>query len=127
MKSKSNHNKGEEYTAELNALLQKSDGNIKNLSMEEVEQLQKLCTRKMMKDTRDAYESSYPNKGVIEALLLNETHRGRMTQSQLAQKLDVSYPHLSKVINGKERIGIHLAKSMYRNLGVDGNLLLDNA
>ncbi|MEI7727382.1 MAG: helix-turn-helix domain-containing protein [Bacteroidota bacterium] len=61
-------------------------------------------------------------------LLIEEAmHKRRMKQRDLARELDVSEARISDILRGKANIGMTLAKKIHKKLGIDGNLILENA
>ncbi len=126
MKSK-NQKKGQtNHTTALNALLSKSEGDIANLSKEERMKLQQLCTDEIVHELNETYATLHPGVNPLIAALRDETYRGRTTQTALAKRLGISYTYYNKIVTGREHIGANVAKRIYRELGIDGNFILEN-
>lgn len=116
----------ESNLAELNAILQKSAGNVANLDDEDIFELQQLCSREISSQLRETYARYYPGVNPLVALLRDETHRLRINQMGVAKHLGVSYVHYNKVVTGRGRIGIRMAKRIQKILGIDANFILEN-
>jgi hypothetical protein len=118
VKEKDNH------VAELNALLKKSDGDVANLSSEELQALQRLCSLEMERELCAEYAQFYPNENPLVAVLKDEVYRKRTDQPSIAKALGMSIYHYNKIIHGHNAIGLDVAKRIHRNLGLDGNFIL---
>ena len=80
-------------------------------------------------DYEDKVLKILPLKEPTPLLLLIEDamHKRRMKQRDLARELEVSEARISDILRGKTNIGMSLAKKIHKKLGIDGNLILENA
>ena len=80
-------------------------------------------------DYEDKIFKLLPLKEPTPLVLLIEDamHKRRMKQRDLARELDVSEARISDILRGKANIGMTLAKKIHKKLGIDGNLILENA
>ena len=80
-------------------------------------------------DYEDKVLKLMPLKEPTPLVLLIEDamHKRRMKQRDLARELDVSEARISDILRGKANIGMSLAKKIHQKLGIDGNLILENA
>jgi len=63
----------------------------------------------------------------LVVLIEDAMHKRRMKQRDLARELEVSEARISDILRGKSNIGLSLAKKIHKKLGIDGNLILENA
>ena len=63
----------------------------------------------------------------LVVLIEDAMHKRRMKQRDLARELEVSEARISDILRGKANIGMSLAKKIHKKLGIDGNLILENA
>jgi HTH-type transcriptional regulator/antitoxin HigA len=80
-------------------------------------------------DYEDKVLKLFPLKEPSPLVLLLEDamHKRRMKQRDLARELDVSEARISDILRGKANIGMSLAKKIHKKLGIDGNLIIENA
>jgi HTH-type transcriptional regulator/antitoxin HigA len=80
-------------------------------------------------DYEDKVLKILPLKEPTPLILLIEDamHKRRMKQRDLARELEVSEARISDILRGKTNIGMSLAKKIHKKLGIDGNLILENA
>jgi hypothetical protein len=110
----------------LNCLLKKSAGDIDSLTGEEVLELQRLCTKIVVRSLRDNYVEHYPGLNPLAACLREEPYRRRITQQKAAELLGMSAGYYSKIVSGKQGIGSAVAKRIYKTFAIDGNFILEN-
>jgi hypothetical protein len=109
----------------LNALLAKSNGDIANLSPDEVMMLQCLTSKHLAHQFRCIAEKYYPKRPLITALLKEEMHRRRISQTQLCKILEMNTEYFNKIITGRTNIGMQTANKIRQRLGIDGNYIMD--
>lgn len=110
----------------VNALLRKSAGDIANLTDDELAELQRLCTKRLIKHISEACTVHHPGVNPLVACLREEAYRRRISQAKAAEILGISYGHYNKIITGKISAGTALAKRMNKEFGIDGNFILEN-
>jgi len=111
----------------LNALLSKSKGDIANLLPDEVVELQQLTSKHLSREFRALAEQYYPKQKLITALLKEEMHRRRVSQSELCELLGMGVEYFNKVFNGRTNIGLQTAIRIHKRLGIDANYIMDIA
>lgn len=117
---------GKETESQLNALLQKAEGSIANLTVEEKQMMQRLISDEVAKDYKELFAVHYPRKAVIAALLMEETHKRRMNLNRMCDTLGMTREHFSKILSGKSKLGLHYAQAIHQKLQVDANFILEN-
>lgn len=110
----------------LNALLQKTEGDIGRLGRDELHELQRLVSKEVEQDYRDTFARYYPKKGMIAALLHEEMHQRRVNRKQMCEVLGISREHFGKLLNDKARLGLYYAQIIHEEFGIDANFLLKN-
>lgn len=110
----------------VNTLLRKSEGDIARLTDDEVLELQRMLTERVIKNLSETVTPYHPGVNPLIACLREEAHHRRLSQVEAAEMLGISYGHYNKLISGKFKTGISVAKRLHKNFGLDGNFILEN-
>lgn len=114
----------QESNKKLNELLQKSQGDISGLTVEDRRELLRLLSDAVTEDYRNELAPIYPDKNPLIAAIIEERFKRRMTRQQFSELLGVSGPHLGNVVGGRLAIGLKMARLIHRNLGLDANFIM---
>jgi len=117
-------NKDSDYQtvmSKIEALMTKGS---QNVSKEELDELRGLAL------LAQAYEKSIyvvePPKTLV-GMIEMKMYELRLKQHELAKKLHVSDAKLSLIMNGKQKPDVEFLKSIYNELHVDADFILQNA
>jgi HTH-type transcriptional regulator/antitoxin HigA len=123
----------QEYTAAMQrseALIAKATdvGGFQNLPQEEVAEFGNIAASagKYETEVLKLYPFKHESANIISQLEV-EMFRRRMKQREMAEFLGISNSRFSEILNGKSKINIQIAKTLHTRLGIDGNVLLENA
>ncbi len=96
----------------------------KNVSEEELADIQNLAlAAQQFEQKKYSVEQPSSLSGMIEMKMF-EMH---LKQKDLAKKLNVSNTKLSLILNGKQKPDINFLKSIYKELKVDAEFILEHA
>ncbi|HEX5150305.1 MAG TPA: hypothetical protein VFW07_02590 [Parafilimonas sp.] len=76
------------------------------------------------------YEKSIykiPHPKTLEGMIELKMYERRLKQKELAALLGVGEPKLSQIMSKKRKSDVAFLKAAHKNLGIDGNLLLEYA
>ena len=110
------HNKG---MAEIDELIEVGNDNIRNEDITRYSTLAKAAQSYEQK----VYTIDPPQ--TLEGLLEWKMYELKLKQKGLAKKLHVSDAKLSLIMSGKQKPDTSLLKSIHKELGIDGNILLN--
>ncbi len=94
------------------------------LSTEEAAELRQLAL------AAESYEKSIyviPAPKTLEGLIELKMFERQLKQKELARLLNVGEPKLSQIMSKKRKPDVAFLKALHRQLGIDGNLLLEFA
>ena len=115
-------NKQEYYTAmaQVENYLQKG---LPNLSEEESKHLDEL-SRGI--EAWELIENAMPAKPSFLYILEYIMHNKRLSQTQLADTLEMSKSLLSEILHGRKPPSLNVLLKLHRKFQIDGNILLDS-
>ena len=107
--------------AKIDALMAKGSSNV---TSEELTQIRELALEARAYE-RTKYTIELPQTliGMIEMRM----YEMKLKQKDLAKKLNVSTAKLSLIMSGKQKADVEFLKSVYTELGVDADFILQHA
>lgn len=106
---------------QIEQLIKAGNGTIKKKDL--------LLYEGLAKAARDYEQQKYSveSPATLEGLLEWKMYELKLKQKGLAKKLHVSDAKLSLIMSGKQKADAAFLKSVHRELGIDGNVLLSVA
>lgn len=107
--------------ARIDFLMKKGE---QQLGAEEAAELRQLAL------VAESYEKSIyviPAPKTLEGLIELKMFERQLKQKELAKLLNVGEPKLSQIMSKKRKPDVAFLKALHRQLGIDGNLLLEFA
>ncbi|SER01810.1 helix-turn-helix domain-containing protein [Pedobacter rhizosphaerae] len=107
--------------AKIDSLMSKGSHNV---SKEELAEIRTLAL------TAQAYEQekyTVPPPDTLVGMIEMKMYEMKLKQKDLAEKLNVSTAKLSLIMNGKQKADVEFLKSVYTQLNVDAEFILQHA
>ncbi|MBC8044585.1 MAG: helix-turn-helix domain-containing protein [Rhizobacter sp.] len=93
------------------------------LSKKEIAELERLTT--LIAAYEDTLKLDIDEPLTIAEMLELKMFEMKLSQKQLAEKLEITATRLSEVMNGKRKVNADLAKRLYKKLHVDPKFILE--
>jgi plasmid maintenance system antidote protein VapI len=111
---------------EIDLLLEKTKGSWENLSGEEQTALFHLLSAELETDRNKQHAKYYRDMKPIQALMHDIMTEHRITRTQFAESLNISYGRLSVLMNAGSTISSKTAGMLVKKYAIDGNYILRN-
>jgi len=106
---------------EVYVLMSKGEAKITHAEAKKIEQLAKA-----IEDYEDNVLKIMPLKVTVSSIVQEKIEELNITQSKLAEMLDMGVAKLNQILNRKRKPDVPFLKAIHEKLGVDGNLILEN-
>jgi HTH-type transcriptional regulator/antitoxin HigA len=107
--------------AKINSLMAKGSKNVTDKELTEIREL--ALAAQQYEQNKYFIEAPTTLAGMIEMKM----YELKLKQKDLAEKLHVSNTKLSMILNGKQKADVEFLKSLYNELHVDADFLLQHA